>query len=253
MGLFDIFKPKPKGGASSPPPPGDKNVARLGRVAADRHAQNYDRMEALESLSRIHSSEAATALLKRFTFYIEPSITDEEEKEVAFQGIIGCGEEAVEPILTFCDRADSLTWPLKLLKKLLPEDRYLEEVLDILEGHETDYVRDPTPKVQLIAALEGEKGEDVRKEVERFLEDVSDNVRFQAVSTLLATNDDAVVPSLAALVPGEESVRIRNRIAEGFAARGWSVPADDRAKFDSAIRVGGYSLDAEGRVRGGGA
>lgn len=33
-------------------------------------------------------------LLKRFTFYIEPSITDQEEKEVAFQGIVGAGGAA---------------------------------------------------------------------------------------------------------------------------------------------------------------
>ena len=113
MGLFDIFKSKPKGAAAAAAP-ADKNVARYARTASDRHAQNYDRMEALESLAKISSAESAAVLLKRFTFYIEPSITDQEEKEVAFQGIVGAGEAAIDPIVAFCadPKSESLTWPL---------------------------------------------------------------------------------------------------------------------------------------------
>jgi hypothetical protein len=66
MGLFDIFKGKGKADPQQAPT-GDKNVARLGKVAGDKHAQNYDRIEAIESLARLESGEAAAALLRRFT------------------------------------------------------------------------------------------------------------------------------------------------------------------------------------------
>lgn len=254
MGLFDIFKSKPKGAAAAAAP-ADKNVARYARTASDRHAQNYDRMEALESLAKISSAESAAVLLKRFTFYIEPSITDQEEKEVAFQGIVGAGEAAIDPIVAFCadPKSESLTWPLKILKVLVPADRFVEEVVEILSSKDTDYARNVDPKLQLLSALEGVKDEDAIEEVMRFLEDVSEPVRFQAVLCLLATDDaDAVIEPLVEQALDEESVRIRNKVAEGFAARKWVVPAEHRQKLAAQIDVGGFYIDDKGNVVGGG-
>ena len=248
MGLFDIFKSKSKSVAPPPPQVGDKNVARLARVAGDRHAQNYDRMEAIESLARLQSSEAASGLLRRFTFYIEPSITDQEEKEVAFRGVIDCGEDAVDAIVTFCEKAESLSWPLKILRDILPRERFIEEVIEMLEGFDTNYTRNVDPKTQLISSLEGEAGEAAREVVLGFLEDVSEPVRFQAVSTLLSTNHEELAPRLVEFSVDEESVRVRNKVAEGLASRGWVVPQALRDRFASAIFAGGFSVDAQGRV-----
>lgn len=248
MGLFDLFKPKAKAGGSAAPAAADKNVARYARVASDRHAQNYDRMEAIEALARIETGESAAALLKRFTFYIEPSITDQEEREVAFRGIIACGEAAIEPILNACARAESLTWPLKILREILEGDAFIEEVVELLSEFDTDYARNTDPKIQLLSALEGQKGDGARDEALRFLEDVSEPVRFQAVTTLLSSDREDVIPPLVTLAIDEESVRIRNKIAEGFASRRWVVPADSRDKLAAALRIGGFGLDGEGRV-----
>ncbi|MET0594471.1 MAG: HEAT repeat domain-containing protein, partial [Polyangiaceae bacterium] len=131
MGLFDIFKSKGKSEAAPVAAGGDKNIVRLGKVAGDKHAQNYDRIEAIDALARLGTGEAAAALLRRFTFHIDPSITDQEEKDVAARGVQAAGEAAVEPIRTFCSKAESLTWPLKLLKDLVPSDRYVEEVIQL--------------------------------------------------------------------------------------------------------------------------
>ena len=73
-------------------------------MAGDKHAQNYDRIEAIEALARVANGEAAAALLKRFTFHIDPSITDQEEKDAAVRGILAARESAIEPIRTFCLR-----------------------------------------------------------------------------------------------------------------------------------------------------
>src|SRR5262249_59387047 len=108
VGLFDLFKGKSDKGKplAEPAQTGDKNVARLGKVAGDKHAQNYDRIEAIEGLVRIGTGESAAALLKRFTFHIDPSITDQEEKDAALRGVLAAGEAAIEPIRTFCVRAE---------------------------------------------------------------------------------------------------------------------------------------------------
>ena len=249
MGLFDIFKSKGKGKAElQSAPVGDKNVARLAKVAGDKHAQNYDRIEAIESLSRLASGEAAAALLRRFTFHIDPSITDQEEKDVAAHGIQAAGEAAIEPIRTFCTKAESLTWPLKLLKDLVPSDRYVEEIIQLLDRFDTEYRRNVDPKQQLIAELEHYSQPAIRPAVERFVDDASEGIRFVAVATVFAQEDDASLPALLKALVAEESLRVKMRLAEGLAARAWIVPADLRDQVRPTLPPQ-FGLDAEGRVK----
>lgn len=242
MGLFDIFKAKGKttagkSGPSERPKPMDKEVARWADAISKR-AQNYDRQEAIEALARIASSEAAGVLLKRFTFQIEPSITDQEEKDSAFRAIVGAGTDALPAIREFCQRAESITWPLRMMRALLTDDAYVGEVLELLARWDTEYDRNPDPKIQLIATLEELQDPRIRPAVERFLEDVHEPTRFHAVSTLFAQADaEAARPMIDAYLR-EEAVRTKNRIAEGLAAQAWPVPEELREKLDGALPRG---------------
>jgi hypothetical protein len=240
MGLFDLFKAGDKSRPKASP--AAKWAERI-----EKRAQNYDRQEAITALSEMATSDAVEALLKRFTFHMDPSITDQEEKDSAFRGILRAGQEAVEPVRSFAARAESLAWPMKIMTELLGPDEYVDEMLRWLSRWDTEYAKFVDPKVQLLAALEDHKSPRIRAEVERFLEDVNEPARFHAASTLLAQDDEAVVPALARLVADEESVRVRTRVAEGLAARAWTVPEADR----DAVRAGlpaGFTLDAAGRV-----
>ena len=247
MGLFDIFKSKGKNEPQAPAV-GDKNVARLAKVAGDKHAQNYDRIEAIENLARLASGEAAAALLRRFTFHIDPSITDQEEKDAAARGIQAAGETAIEPIRAFCIKAESLTWPLKLLKDLVSSDRYVQEIIQLLDRFDTEYTRNIDPKQQLLAELEHYNQPAIRPAVERFLDDAGEGIRFVAVTTVFAQEDTESLPALLKALIAEESLRVKMRVAEGLAARGWNVPADLRDQVRAAVPPQ-FSLDAEGRVR----
>jgi len=106
---------------------GTKRPCRLAPAALDeidrwlgmlRQAlsQNYDRQEAIEELSKIGSAASARALLKRFDWHLDPSITDQEEKETCLRGIVAAGESALEPLREYCKKAESLTWAIKVLK-----------------------------------------------------------------------------------------------------------------------------------------
>ena len=237
MGLFDLFKGKTGSDkAASAQPAVDKNVARLGRVAGDKHAQNYDRIEAIEALARTPSAESAEALLRRFTFHIDPSITDQEEKDAALRGILAAGEAAIEPIRAFSARAASLTWPLKILKELVPADRYVDELVSLLNRFDTEYARNTDPKQQLIAELEHHKTPTARGAVVRFLEDVNEPIRFCATGTLFAQDDDASIVPLVKMLVAEESVRVKNRVAEGFVRRAAGpFRAELRAEVKAAL------------------
>lgn len=235
MGLFDFLR---KSGPTEKKAPSQKELARLTRVVGNKLAQDYDRQEAIAALSEMKSGDGARALLKRFDFKLEPSITDQDEKEAAADGVIATGEAALPALRDYCVRAESIAWPLRILRKIVPEDHFVDELLELLEQFDTEYVRNPEPKTQLINALEEYPSEDVRLAVEPFLQDVNESVRFHAVGTVFAMNEPAACEALVRAMAEEESLRVRNLIARGIAQRGWSIPEAQREKCASALPEG---------------
>jgi hypothetical protein len=241
MGLFDRFKSK------KDEKPGSA-AAKWAEAAGSKRAQNYDRQEALSALAEMGTAEAASALLKRFTFHMDPSITDQQEKEIAFEGVLKAGAEAIEPVRTFAARAESLAWPMRILRKLLEPEAYIEELVLWLSKWDTEYSKFVDPKIQLLVALEDHKHPSIREAVEPFLEDVNEPARFHAMVTTLAQDDDAAVPAIVQALAAEESFRVKNKTAEGLAARGWIIPEDQRATAKQALPPG-FSIDSAGRVQ----
>jgi hypothetical protein len=244
MGLFDMFKggskvdgkPRPKGN------PASKWADRV-----EKRAQNYDRQEAIQALADMANADAVEVLLKRFSFHIDPSITDQEEKDAAFRGVIRAGRDALEPVRAYAAKAESLAWPMKIVKGLVDEGEYVEELLRWLAKWDTDYSKFVDPKVQILAELEEHKDGRIREGVERFLEDVNEPARFHAACSLLAQDDTAAVPALSRLVAAEESVRVKNKVAEGLVNRGWAIPEEERVEVRKALPTA-YVLDGAGRV-----
>jgi HEAT repeat protein len=243
MGLFDRFKGAPKAEGKSRP----KGSAAKWADRVEKRAQNYDRQEAIQALADMESGEAVTVLLKRFTFHMDPSITDQEEKDSAFRGILRAGREAIEPVRAFAARAESLAWPMKIVKAIVDENEYVEELLQWLSKWDTEYSKFVEPKVQILTALEDHRHPGIREGVERFLEDVNEPARFHAASTLIAQDDAAVLGALVKLLLDEESVRVKSRVAEGLVARAWPIAEGDRAEVRRAL-PSAYSVDGAGRV-----
>src|SRR5579863_1424147 len=123
MGLFDRLMGGPKGDKK------EKSAAAKWADRIEKRVQNYDRQEAIQALSYMASADAATVLLKRFTFHMDPSITDQEAKDSALRGILRAGKDAIGPVRAFAEKAESLAWPMKIMKELLDSDAYVEELL----------------------------------------------------------------------------------------------------------------------------
>jgi HEAT repeat protein len=223
MGLFDFLgKKKPATGDGG----ADREVMRFERIVGNKLSQNIDRQEAIEALSKMGTRASAAALLKRFDWLMDPTILDSEEKEAALAGIVRSGPEAIEPIRAYCRKSESLTWALKALAKIVPAERLADELLALLDQFDTEYIRNPQPKIQLIHELSHHPTEEVRIAVEPFLNDASEPVRFTAATALLELNMPASVTSLVAALETEEALRIKNRIAQGLVERKWPVPDD---------------------------
>ena len=231
MGLFDLFSKKGTSGA----------VQKLAPKVSDKRGMAPDRWEAIQALSKIDSEEAIEALLVRFTFYVDPTITDQEEKDSVFNAIVSKGELAVAPLQRFLAKAESLSWPLKMLDRVTPGG-VLDTLLGMLRKMDTEYERDPQRKLQILAELETRHGAEVVAAVTPFLSDVHETARFHAVGAVLAQEnaEEARQPLLDLLVR-EDSMRIKARILDGFGQRGWAVDVAQVGRLPDA-----FELDAAG-------
>lgn len=238
MGLFDFF-----GGSR-----GERALKKhAGRVASKR-SQNADRWQSIQALGDMGTAEAVEALLARFDYRIDPSITDQEEKDAAVQSVHRAGEAAVGPVVAFLRRADSVAWPLKCLEPLVSPDRVIELLIEILGDMDTEYERDPEKKIQILAILEDHDDPRILEAVVPFLEDVNETARFHAVATTLSqAGCERLRDELLKTYLSDDSVRVRARILDGFIERDWDL--GDHAEEAKAKLPGGYAIDGEGFAR----
>lgn len=269
MGLFDFLKrDKGPGKPAEDEVYADKKLGSLAKKATNKRLQPFDRDEALRAVLALGTHEAAISLLKRFSFQIDPSITDQEEKQLVFDGIVAIGrgergkrvsdagkdakeistdkltkkeirelrDSIVDKTREYCTKAENLTWPLKVMRALLDDAAYERELLDLLGAWDTEYTRNVEPKLNVLAAMEDVKSESVRAAVEPYLDDANETVRFHAVQTSFAQGDPATVPALVRLMAREESMRVKNKVCEGIAAQDWTIAEAQRDAFRDAMR-----------------
>ena len=212
---------------------------------ANKRAQAYDRWESIQALAGMKSKDAAGALLPRFTFYVQPSITDQEEKDATFNALVETGEPAIEPVVAFMRKAESISWAIKILDKIAPPELVVGELLAILSTMDTEYERNPERKNQILTTLSERKDPRIEAGVVRFLGDMNETVRFNTVAALSA--QEAVASQSQAIIAcfcTEDSVRVRNRILDALSAAKVSVsPQEDQVK---QRLTQGYALDGSG-------
>jgi hypothetical protein len=234
MGLFDFFKATP-----------ESTIAKHAGRAKDKRAQAPDRWESIQALGALKSGDAVRALLPRFTFYVDPSITDNDEKDETFRLVCAAGVDAIPPTRAFALKAESLSWPFKILERLASPEEMVEVLVGLLAKMDTEYERDPQRKLQTLQAIEERRDPRVAPAVERFLADVNETARFHAVSAVMNQTDAASYRSqLTETLGREDSVRVKARLLEAFAAQGWDVGAA-RDKIAKALPPG-WSLDGKG-------
>lgn len=209
-------------------------IEKHGRSLANKRSQAPDRWDSMQALNGVLkdrknapenvASLVTSALLPRFTYYTDPTISDGEEKDYAFRLIVEAGEGAVEPVRQFMRRAESLTWPLKMLERLQSQEQVTSELLGLLEPMDVDYERDPQRKLQILQALEERVDGRIAEAVLRFVNDANETARFHAVGALLAQTDlESSREALQEVLLKEESARVKTRVLEVFQKRAWEL------------------------------
>lgn len=222
MGLFDLFKGKKSDDGDTSM--SARDAKKWADKATDKREQPGIRGEAIEELAKMGTPEAAAILLRRLTFSVDPSMIDQDEKEVTIEGIVAAGPAAVPVIRSFCEKAESVTLPLRALREITSPEEYVGEVLTMLGKWDTEYAKFVDPKLQLLNALDDVKDARIPGVVLEFLEDVNETARFNAAAAIVAQEDEATIDPLLTAFELEESARVQKRIAEAFVKLGWKVP-----------------------------
>jgi hypothetical protein len=236
MGLLDLFsKEKSR----------ERNAGRV----INKYAQSPDRLKAMQTLLADGSPEALYSVMRRFGMMYDKTIEDEQEKDYLFESLVEKGGVVLEPLKKYLLAAESISWPLRVLDKIVAtKDEVIDALTEVMKRHEPGYERDPTKKMQLLTHLAGIKNARVPGLVAPYLADMDGEVRYAAAEALIQQGDEAAAcePLLAVFVSDqEESKRLRIRIAEGFAELGWSI-GDKRAEVEKRLPEA-FTIEARGK------
>lgn len=221
------------------------------RRVATRDAQPEDREASARWLLDNGSAEALTAVFKRFELQLEHSLKDKKEKELVFDMLVEVGAPAAVAARAFARSSVHFQWAVAVIDRIDGTGAGTRTLIELLEHQRVEDEFKPEKKRTLLLFLAERADPAVVPAAARFLTDFDEGVRHAAIEAIAAQQAADADPAPEALLgaallnPKEESTRIRGRLAEIFATRGWPVP--DEAALAANVPVG-FRL-ADGRLQ----
>jgi HEAT repeat protein len=234
-------------------PPTDKQIASQVALLQRRHGEpaiRYGAADKLRDWAVAGSAPAIDGLLKRFSVNVASETSDEEEKAYVAEILTDkVGLAAVGPIEAYLRHEEQVSWPLRLLSKLVPPDEYRDRVVAILASFDAHYDRMPERKGETIHNLMDHASHpEVVAAVTRFLDDTDDAVRLAAIELLARSGRPEDLAVLAtSLVESADRPRVRNALLQALDGKP-AAGAGRRAEIEPLLPEGWY-LTREGTVR----
>ncbi len=230
MGLFDYFTTEGK-------------MKRHIRRLTNRDALPEDREASALWLADEGSARSLLGMLQRFDMNLTQHLLDGKEKDFVFATLVGIGAPVERPLRAWLKRCKQLPLPLRLLVEMKGSEAAFDSVFTLLAAElGKDDFKTERKKCMLVWLSE-RRHDRIVEEVSPFLADFDEEVRYRAAEAIIAQDDDRSRDALLAAMisPDEESNRVPVRIAEIFAARRWTLTAEevgDRMPPGYAIRSG---------------
>jgi HEAT repeat protein len=225
-------------------------VKRLQKKMSEKYGPKENRQGAIEELGELRTPEAIDALLMRFTFMVDPGITDGEEKARTLALLIQAGEVALPPVKRFIMARDEISWPLRVLSELLPEAELVNFLVEVSRKAGSEYSRVPEKKVLLLHAFKVHKSKEITPVVLPFLEDMDDEVQIAAAEVIAQQQDEiGREPLVQHFLKAHEAsnARVREALAAILADSPWDVKGYT-PKVEAALPPA-YKLDSKGKVQ----
>ena len=234
--------------SSDEPEPSESQIRRAIKQVTQMHGEAANRVGAMERLAAWRTPESAAALLRRFTVQTPQATMDLKEKHYAVKLLTEMGEIAVDPIIAWLKISPDVAHPVQALKNICSAEKYLVEIVKVLEALSSGYTRWPEATVVLIAGLEDEDFPQVGETVFRFLDDDNDDVCIAAADYLARNGDDAVREKLIQVyLTADGRPRVRGRILDHFCEREWGV--GKHRKDVEAVIFSPFYLTTRGMVK----
>jgi len=202
-------------------------LKRHSRRVGTRDAQAEDREASARWLLDNGTPEAMMAVFNRFELQLEHTLKDKREKELVFEMLVETGAPAAAAARAFAKTSVHFQWPVAVIDKVDGPGAGTRALIELLETQRVEDEFKPEKKRTLLLFLAERRDPAIVDAAQRFLTDFDEGVRHAAIEAIAAQSGDGsqLLPGL--VNPKEESTRIRGRLAELFALRGWPVPADD--------------------------
>ncbi len=239
MGLLDML------GMGGP----EAKVRRLQKKAMQKFGPAENRQGAIEELGGLKTEAAIDALLSRYTFRVDPGITDDDEKARVLALLTQAGDVALAPVKRFISSRDEISWPLRALEGLLPEAEVVKFLVEVATKIGGEYSRVPEKKVLLLHALSAHRSPDIAPAVLPFLDDMDDEVQIAAAEVIVKQQHPAGrEPLIQQFLRAHEgsNARVREALSGLLADSGWDVKGYT-PKVEAALPQG-YKLDSRGKV-----
>lgn len=229
MGLFDYFSKE----ASNA-----RKRKGCEKKLSNMYYQKADRLAAAEiaaDLAAAGDTEAVRVLLMRFEHLAPSTTNDREEKKFVHDLLVSLGDRVLDIVREYVRTTDKpVYWPLRVVRNLCSKEDYLEFFADLLENTDTEYVRDPEKKRNLMMIADDHPTPRIHQALLPFVADEDETVRFNVLQTLANAERNEPVPGLReALLPrlagDEESLRVGRRAAELFAEHRWTLDDQEEA------------------------
>ena len=228
--------------------PSDRQIRRAIKQVTQTHGDAAVRVSAMERLAGWKTPEAAAALLRRFTIQVPQATMDLEEKQYTVQLLVRIGNAASEPIIQYLRTEPEVTWPLRALREILPQQEFVAAIQNLLEHMSTGYTRWPEAKKVLIEHLPDEAFASIRDTALKSIEDDDDDVCIAAIDYLARNGDEDVREHLLQVfLNADARPRVRGRILDHFCELEWPVKGY-RKKIEEAIEEPFY-LTSKGTVK----
>jgi HEAT repeat protein len=225
-------------------------IARLQKKASEKFGPPENRQGAIEELGDMKTEPAIDALLTRYTFRIDPGITDDEEKARVLALVVQAGAVSVPALKRFIQSRDEISWPLRALAQLLPQPELLEFLLQLAKKEAVEYSRTAEKKKLLLQALGEHRSPEITAAVIPFLDDMDDDVQIVAAEIIAQQQDPAGrEPLIQHFLRAHEgsNARVREALANLLADSGYDVKGYT-PKVQEALPPS-LTLDSKGKVK----
>lgn len=230
----------------------NRSAQKLQKKVTEKYGPPENRQGAIEELGTLAaqgSEPAIDALLMRYTIRIDPGITDDDERARVYALIVQAGRQALPALKRFIFNRDEVSWPLRAINELLPEQEVVQLLLEVLAKVATEYSRVPEKKVLLLHALTHHRSPGATAAALPFLEDMDDEVQIAAAQAMAAQGDEAGREPLIQLLlraQAQSNARVREAVSGLLADSAWDVKGYTPS-VEAALPAS-YKLDKAGKV-----